>query len=537
MKTKKRRRTNETDRLASIAPGGGAPSATTFFPSGSIWSGQGFTGAEASESRGYVYFPELRSRHELTAYTATELRRRARWLTRNMGIARRFRRGIAEMVGSLRPQPSTADGAWNSAALAAFEDIAFAPLIFDRSGNENFFDRQITLIERALEDGDSILTLTETNTGLPATALFEAPQCASGKRSRTEGWFDGVRVNRDSRRTHYRLLGPDGDETTAVEIDSADVIHFGLFESPHSPRGMTGFVHAVNRLLDIREIDNDTQRGIKAANLVGFYIANAAISGPEKLPLSSNFTAARNPLADMTGATGAQTKDILMETLTRPGGALVEMGKGQELKALHDERRHPNQQAAIDHFIRDCAWGFDWPPEVLWFLGSLTGPAVRFMIKAGERSARRLRRQLATRYCQRIWTYTIARLIKAGRLPRPRDPRWWSCEWIEPESLTIDFGREYNAALAAISQGAGTLSAWYGEAGEDWKKQLTQRGAEIAFAHEVEEKLGIPEGSILGASITGGQAINGEDGSVQKSEGRGQKSEDEDDDEEKPKKK
>ena len=51
--------------------------------SGGVWDGANF-----SSRRGYVYAP-LQTRDELPSGSRTELVRRSRWLTRNVGFAKR----------------------------------------------------------------------------------------------------------------------------------------------------------------------------------------------------------------------------------------------------------------------------------------------------------------------------------------------------------------------------------------------------------------------------------------------------------------
>lgn len=440
----------------------------------------GYTAADQSTARGMIWFPNLDSKRELNGYSRTEIIRKARWLCRNDGMARRFRRGIAEMVGCLRPNPNTSDQGWNEEALAAFAAIAESPLVFDRAGREDFYQRQVTLTERALEDGDCSVVLTQTGNYNPATALFEAPQMEGVEK---EGdWIDGVLVNSDGRALKYRYTDP-GREN-AVIIDAANVIHFGLFETSRSIRGVSGFAHAVNKLIDVRELDNDQMLGIKAANQVGWYLKNADANAAD-LPINGAKVKITNPLAAMTGAQGAQTRDLTMEAIVGPGGKVVELDRGQDLSIIHDERRHPNAQALINEFVRNCSWGFDFPPEALWFLGSLTGPAVRYTIKSAERATKRYRKNLERNFCQRFWVYAVAKLMRQGMLRQCSDPQWWKCQWIQPESLTIDLGRDWAASIQGLQSGALSLAEFQAEAAMDWREQMRQRAEELEYAQKL----------------------------------------------------
>lgn len=456
-----------------------------------------YTAAQQSTTRSYVYFPELRPQHDLPAADRKKIIEKARWCATNIGLGTRIVDGIAEMVGALTPQPATTDAEWNQEILALFRDLAGSPLIFDRAGEENFWDRQLTLTKQLVVDGDCLLALTSTSTGNPATQLYLSPQIGTpiGKTYR-DGWFDGVLLDASNRRIRYNLkdndLWKDG-----LQLSAQDALYFGDPKA-QAPRSASKFAPIVDRMLDVRELDNDEMMGIKVSNLVGFYIANATAESIQRLPLSEKFTTGRKfGAVQSAGGTGDPTQDLQWESITQPGGTLTTLQPGQEIKAVHDARRHENRQAFIDYFIRDMAWGTGFPPEVIWFLGQLTGPGVRFMIKSGERAAKRYRRLLESRYCRRIWVWFVSKMIKSGRIRPCKDPRYWACEWLEPESLTIDLGRDTKSGLDEIERGGNTFQDWYAQVNADWKAAFRQKATEYAEAQALEKEFNLPPGTII----------------------------------------
>lgn len=468
---------------------------------GSGWggtsSGTGYTAADQTAMRGYVYFPNLNPKTALTSYARTEIMRKARWLEANMGLGRHYARTLPRLIGPMIPQPDTSDGDWNELALAHFLRTQSSAMIHDQAGAEDFFERQRTVIGRGIVDGDCLLAKTITTTGNARTALYEAPQIGSAYQLKSNGWNDGVKQDKWNRRTAYMITEP-GDflGTSGTELGAKDVLHIGLFESPHAPRGLSAFVHAVNRMLDVREIDNDTIRGIKAANLVGFQIVNSLVDNIPQAPAAEKFR--KGPYFGSAPSTGVESADVQYEEITQGGGNIFRNRMGDKIETVHDERRHPNQQAVIEHFINDCSWGLGMPPGSMWSIAGITGPAVRFVMRMAEKTLNEHRARLAKQFCQPYWIYAMALAQKNGQIPWCKDPDWWKCRWIAPAALTIDVGRDSAAGLKEMAAGATTRRDWYGEEGQDWSNELEQCAKERAKAAALEKQYDLPAGTLLG---------------------------------------
>src|SRR5688572_12013055 len=73
----------------------------------------GYDAGNWSSRRGYVYYPTMDTREELQPFIRTEVNRKTRWLTKNVGFAKRCTSGVAHMIGSLSPRPFTDHKEWN----------------------------------------------------------------------------------------------------------------------------------------------------------------------------------------------------------------------------------------------------------------------------------------------------------------------------------------------------------------------------------------------------------------------------------------
>ncbi len=459
-------------------------------------AGSGFSAGDDDPSmRGKVYFPNLDSRTVLRSHTRTEAMRNARWLEVNMGIGRHIATTVPRLIGPLIPQARTKDDKFNEAAEAHFLRTQGSAIIHDEAGVEDFFTRQRTVLRRGTVDGDGILVRTTTSTGNARTILYEAPQIGQGNYSAEKGWYDGVKMSKYGLKLAYAIRDLESFNDFTV-IDARNVMHFGNFESPRAPRGLTRYAHAAARLFDVREIDNDTLRGIKAAGLFGIVIQNEILGNLNAAP-----AAGRIKTKAFTGIPNTNVpspKAIKYEELTEPGGSVANLGIGQKASVLHDARPHPNQRAMIDYMIMDIAWGLGLPPALLWSPEGLTGPAVRFIMRMAQKTLDEERDRLKRQFCQPYWNYTLALAMKNGQIPWCKDPDWWKCEWIAPCALTIDAGRDATANREDVKGGLRSRSTSYGEESKDWESELWQIGKEHAKVKEIEKTYGLEPGTIFG---------------------------------------
>lgn len=469
----------------------------------SISSGSGYTAADNSSSRGYIYWPYSNGKRAVPSYVRKEIASRANWLCANVGLARHFANTIPRLAGPLQPEPATNDPKWNDLAHKFFLATQGSRMIHDEAGMESFFTRQRTILKRMLIDGDCFLALTTTATGNARTVFYEGNQIGNFHGTKmNDGWIDGVKVNAYGKRTHYCILTTDELTLSKGEIVSASkVLHCGRFESPSSPRGVSGFVHAVPRLMDIREIDNDTMKGIKAANLWGLVVTNQTLSNVDVAPAGGKFVSNTDATARYRGIdrpnVAAPARIKTEEIFDGAGGAIATLNQGQDAKVIQDSRRHPNQQAVLDYFIHDIAAGFSFPYEAIWAIQGISGPAVRFVMRMAEKTLGEMREGLIEQFCQPFYNYTIALAIKNGQLPVPKDPEWWQCKWVAPAALTIDVGRDSAAGMRELEEGGTTYQEWYAEDGKNWKKVFDDRGAAVAEAQKVAEKYGVDVATII----------------------------------------
>lgn len=433
----------------------------------------GWQGADSSRLRGYVYFPQLDTRRELPGYTRTELLRRARFLYANVGLVRRLINGMARMVvgTGLDVHPTTADAEWNRLARAAFNNRASARAIFDLGGRYNFWKSQLALKRRQFLDGDSAAILTESAAQRAQFAFYEAHQFGNGNLGPGDEkfWNDGVRTDRNNRPTHYRLLGDDNAQT---DVPAADICFFADYERVGQVRGVTLLAHAINKLIDTGEIISAITTGIKQFNQLGYAI-ETDVGGSVSEGAESSLGPRRSVAADAAG------NPVTVEAIYG-AGAVPSLPPGQKLRALLDQRPHPNNLEFLDYLVRDISWGAGLSPEVIWNIASLGGANTRFVQADTQGWIEEQQQELIDLYCGRAYLYTIAKEMKTGALRPCADREWWKHAWIPPPRLTVDFGREGKLHLEQLKMGLLTMRRFYGWQGLDSAEEISAWLDEIA---------------------------------------------------------
>jgi capsid protein len=447
----------------------------------------GFDGANQSDRRGHVWWPSMSGARELTGSDRWRVMKKIRWLYANNGHARRVINGLANLIGYLSPQAITTDNDWNRVAEKHFARFAMTPFVFDRAGKMDFRTWQIANSRGRLKDGDFLSVLGQTTTGRAQLICYEATQIDNGTSTvpDNERLVDGVFRDRFGRHVAYSIVDPDQNERVA-RISAEDCIFYADFERPNQVRGYPALAHAVNDLLDIVEIDGETKVGIKRALYVGVYRKHqAANTGPMGLlsPVVSEDTGLD---ATIDGATKNIVQNV--ENILSAGG-IPNLGQGESLETLADDRPGPNQREFVQALLEKIALGLGLPPSVVFSITGQTGPEVRFHMAELARWLAHEQDRLR-RICQRYWVYFWAREFENG-YPMPRTEEWWAAAWVPQADLTIDRGREGRLALEELRIGATTLADIYAAKGEDWEEKLELHSQILSRARDIAAGYGL----------------------------------------------
>ncbi len=453
--------------------------------------------ADDTEQRGYVYFPNLLGRHQLTNLDLKETRRRSQWLCLNTSA--RVLRALAHNVGSCSIHPATTDEDFNAAVAAWWEETYCVEGNYDMSGKYSAESFLSNCLYQTWRDGDCLaLHITKRN-GEPSVAAIEAnridqPWNWTGPNE----WQDGVLTNAYYKRLAYSIrVDPPGYWSNGafnpqyVTVGAGNTFFFREDETQASTRGTPALIHAVADLLDEREIHNSIMSITKAHALIGIAIEReSGVSASASIPLpgarvKETVSPSVPNSANVKASPGVRT---IAEVIGAGGG--VNLDPGAKAKLLQMTGDHPNETEIKNGIYRKLALGLGLPVQTFILLEELTGPGVRYVLRQTQKWRQRWLKSMKT-FQSTDYTRRVAWAMSTGRLPKCKDPVFARHYFIEPAAVTIDDGRTASAGVMELGAGITNLAQIYGEKGESWKPETTQSIDEIAFIEEYCKKKGV----------------------------------------------
>ena len=480
MSRKKHRKASGSSQALAIMPAESAVAAT-YSGAPFLLMGGGYQAASHSDSRGYVYWPDVNTRTQISPYTRHEIARRIQFLYAHFGFARKLVNGMARIMGYLTPQPNTSDEDWNELSFESFMSIAGNAQIWDRQGRFDFFDGQVMDNIAMDKDGDCVAVLTETPSGRARLAYYEAHQLATPDGA-TGKWVDGVKLNEASRHIAYGLR--DGEDPTKITIvDAANCIYFGRFENRGQVRPLSILYAACLNMVDVLETRGFQKVKLKQSSQRGHVIEQDIGAKPTGVGGFGGGAPAQKTVLMPDGTEQTVNIDMIYSS-----GVSQRLNPGSKLRVITDDNPSTNFMAFERALMKDCADSVDLSYERLCDIAGITGPGVR-ILNQDEIRWKLLRILPQAKRCMREWNYIIAKEMKAGRLRYPKLKQgefWWNrVEWIGLPDPGIDGGREARATVTNIRTG---MTTWMEEAktgGLYWKKRARQGIAETIFV-EVE---------------------------------------------------
>jgi len=287
---------------------------------------------------------------------------------------------------------------------------------------------------------------------------------------------DGIAVDRLGRAQAFYFLDDDFSKTTRVGAEN--VVWLCNQESPGQFRGVSALAHAVNKLIDITELNASVMQGIKLSNQIGYYLAS---SDKEATPGIMDALAGKYQTDQVVGSdTNGNLQSIRTSEVFGMGGEIKEVPPGYDIRTLLDQRPHPNSVEFVENsLIRDCCWGLGISDALGWSIAKFGGAGVRYVLADAQAWIASEQANFVDTWLSRDWVYTIAKEIKAGRLRKCQDPAFWSHSWVPPEQITCDFGRDGRIYLEQHRTGLISTERLYNLKGQDAKEEVSR---EMDFA-------------------------------------------------------
>lgn len=458
----------------------------------------GISAADHTTSRGYIYFPNSTGKTQLRELTLREARKRSQWAAWNIPPARKATRDLARWVGAVRMIPATNDEAFNDAVLEWWtETYEKRPGNYDASGKFTASGFLTNALFSVFRDGDLLAIHATAPDGSPTVVSVESALIANPSNGAPGEWTDGVKLGPHYVHQAYHVRS-EADWLTSEgpgQLIPAYMAHlFANFETHSATRGTPSLIHAINQLVDYREIDNALRRILKTHQLVGFAFERDSTATSGDLPPVSGKMVRENLAGrgtQTTASTAAPSEIPRNVNQVFDSGEVMNLPAGVKIKTINDGRDFPAQAALKEDIYHQIAMGLGVPVELLFMIDKLKGPGVRFVMQqAQEWREYWLDQQvkfLTVDYVRRVeWA------IRTKQVPRPKDPKWWRHTVNYPRAVTIDAGRDAAAQDRRLKSGLTNWKTEYGEQGQQWKQEVKQRVTELKEALAECERQGVP---------------------------------------------
>jgi capsid protein len=456
--------------------------------------GGGISAGGQWQSRGYVYFPQLKAKYHFARAPRLEVIKKCRWLAYNDGDGRMLRQ-LADWLGSVDIQPATTDREWNAEMKLLWAEQYVNALNYDASGKYTAETYQAMIHFMWDRDGDVLNVFTEKESGEPTVCLFDSTTIGDKlgypSDKKDNSWFEGVKVGPLNRHLAYSLL-PEAYDAPAEIVPAERTMIFSHFEVPEAVRGTPALVHAADNVLDIRQVNNDIKKRLFIQGLFGMAVETEQATLPMK-PLHGKMVPANLPPHTTTGTVSETDEIRRYKEQIFEGAAISRLPGGAKLKFVTDERDAPSQREIKEDLFANIARGLGVRVEFLYMLERLKGPGVRFVLAdVQDWRMRRLKRMIP--FVKLDYARRVEWMIRTKQIRPPSDPNYWRCTYTFPRAITIDAGRDNTGRINSLKNGLTTWRTEYGEQGDQWQPEVRQRIEEINYALETIEAASADEG-------------------------------------------
>lgn len=454
-----------------------------------------------NSGRGYVIFPNQRSREHLRGTTRREAIRLSQWATLKIAAARYATRTLAQRAGVVTLAAATTDEKFNAAHREWWDNM-----YVKRSGNYDVTGKFTAegFMENAMcgcfRDGDIGVAHVTGSDGEPLLMAVESTMIQTHySRGNADGWVDGVQLDPRGRPLAFSICG-NGLTDKPTIIPASSMALMANYETHDSVRGTPALFAVLDRIRDLREVDNAAIHAAKIQALIALYFKRE-LGAPETAIGSFGKTRMDNLAGQGTQTTahyGAPSNipQKVNEVFT-DGGIFADLPPGTSPHILNDGKDYTAQTPLKEDIYKQIAWGAGVDPRALLSLDGMTGPDVRRILSDFQKWRERWQSQQLN-VLTVDWLRRTEWGIRTGQIPRPKDGRWWIFNEQYPAAATIDAGRDAAANDKALANGTSNLRMLYGEMGLSWKPEAKQRLTELAFMKQEGAAMGLEPSEIFG---------------------------------------
>ena len=333
-------------------------------------------------------------------------------------------------------------------------------------------------------DGDFAILLTESDTGLPLMQRIRSHRIRSRHAGRIEsGKYagmhseHGVIKNDLGKPVAYNITGDDASEDRIIDANNIILPYDARwFEQD---RGIPSFSPCLNELRDMLQTHQWEQQALKL--LSAHAIIEYNDTGDSEEANTFGLAEDEKPMIAETEVFGGMYRHF-------------KAGSGNKVETLKSDRPSDSWDNFQDRMSRYALATIEMPYSMCW-KPSGQGTAERSDLEKADRTIQD-RQELIKCYSLRIVRWAVAKLVKAGRISEPPNPRDWRMfDFTMPPKISINFKNDSAAMLALHSRGlmndSDILTAFTSKTTEE---HYLQRARNIADRKRIKEMVELESG-------------------------------------------
>jgi capsid protein len=454
---------------------------------------------DGQRSNSFLAWPQFAEK-EFSQYTRETILKKKRMLEANLGIVSAMIKKVGRysIGGGLYPIPETTDQPWNDLVREQFTEWMNCATVCDAMGRWTFPEMQRYVAENYFGEGEAFAALVNSaQVGAPQLQMFDnfevryIGRSGAAPASLDPGGFsywDGVKINRNSKVVAYSIQTSDGGEFQ--DVDAVNMVHVADFKRPNQVRAISPFHAGANSALDALDLKGLETATIKLHSLLGVVYSKSTGKGVGEGGLSGSLSELFQTVTNPDGSSGQTNQTVIGENFFG-GAATLHLGAGEEIKLLTSERPSVNLIEYLEWLMRDCSVSTGLPIEMVWNLSELGGVNSRICLADIQFFFDLIQHKVAKAFCQRVYVWWLSIKMNDGDIPECQDPRWWPCHWQGPSKLSID-RNQVASDIAAVDAGLNTLQDYYSARGANWKPKTKQRIAEVKYRMAECAAAGVP---------------------------------------------
>jgi lambda family phage portal protein len=411
-------------------------------------------------------------------YDRVELMKRARDLAENVGLVRSLLMKFASHVAANVSYQARTENRQANSEIEAYWANWFDAC--DLSGRHSGSTLLQVAIMSMLRDGDFLFALVRQDGDLKLQGI-EADRVGDPYKTYTSlELIGGIHIDRNTGApTAYDIYNRSIGDFYTYQATIAASQAFHLFDPLRIDqyRGITAFHTAINDQQDIREIENSEKMAAKYASM------QAAI-----VRRNNN-----NP-ADLSTLTSDENFDnqaIKLESVE--AGKVSYLEPGEDI-VFPDGPTRPSGAFAEFHkiLLRNICMGLGIPYSFAVDPSAMSGPTARLEMQQAGRTFRRYQKLLEDKVLKPLKNVVIADGIARGLIENRVGGQSTKGIFNFGANVSIDLGRDSQAAIAEFKTGLRTAADIYAERGLDFEGAMRQRAQEARLIKDLANEYEVP---------------------------------------------